>query len=79
MSYQEYAPLIAGEVSDHFPGAVRWGIASPVNYRADGWRCGYCGCNDRLLVFGPHAVLFNGCIACWLECDRQLSLLGGEL
>jgi len=76
MSYSEYVPLIKGEVSDHFPDAVRWGIASPINYRSESWRCAYCGCNDRLLVLGRDAVLFNDCIACWLGCDRQLSLLG---
>jgi len=79
MSYSEYVPLIKGEVSDHFPDAVRWGIASPINYRSESWRCAYCGCNDRLLVLGRDAVLFNDCIACWLGCDRQLSLLAGGL
>ncbi|HEY9646592.1 MAG TPA: hypothetical protein V6C88_09495 [Chroococcidiopsis sp.] len=79
MSYQEWAPRIKGDLDEHFPGAVSWGITSPANSRVSYWQCDLCECRDRLLVYGAARVMFHGCIACWLGCDRQLSLLGGEL
>lgn len=67
-------PKIPGDVSDHFPAAIHWGVTSPINRGSRDWTCPCCGHDERLLVLGAGGVVFYDCLACWLGQPVQLGL-----
>jgi len=64
-------PLIPGDLTQHFPTALRWGVISGVNARHHA-HCLHCDHYQDLVVFDSERLIFRQCLSCWLHAQGVL-------